>query len=138
MLDTSQASNFKNPSPNAPSQSTQLSWKGKQDAQSKMELALRAGLAMMKRKVISCPKDLVGIIVINTVSAMGLREASGSLTPSDEQAEQDGDIPQSKVIRKLRRITAQGIKDLTDMLMGGSSSRTSSAMTADSSFERRD
>lgn len=68
MLDITQASNFKMSSPNAPSQSTQLGWKGSADAQSKMELALRAALAMMKRKVISCPKDLVGIIVTNTVS----------------------------------------------------------------------
>lgn len=72
MLDTSQSDSLKAPS-GGMSQTAQLGWKGREnvkakDAQSKMELALRAALAMMKRKVISNPKDLFGIVVFNTVS----------------------------------------------------------------------
>lgn len=83
MLDTSQRGSLKSP-PGALSQTAQLGWKGREgaigkDAQSKMELALRAALAMMKRKVISNPKDLVGIVVFNTVSWRCCRRSEGEL-----------------------------------------------------------
>lgn len=35
---------------------------------SKMEICLRAAYAMSKRKIISSPKDLFGILIFNTVS----------------------------------------------------------------------
>jgi hypothetical protein len=81
MLDTSQRDSLKS-APGALSQSTQLGWKGRddgppKDAQSKLELALRAALAMMKRKVISNPKDLFGIIIFNTVSLQCCKSSGG-------------------------------------------------------------
>lgn len=43
-----------------------VGWKGG-PAKSKMELCLRSAYAMMKRKVISAPKDSVGVLIFNTV-----------------------------------------------------------------------
>lgn len=37
-------------------------------AKSKMEVALRSVYAMMKRKVISAPKDVMGVLIFGTVS----------------------------------------------------------------------
>lgn len=73
MLDTEQGAGLV-ARPGQASQSSLLNYKGRDgstggNASSKLELTLRAALAMMKRKVISCPKDLVGIIVFNTVSS---------------------------------------------------------------------
>jgi len=45
-----------------------LGWNGKTAPKCKMEVVLMAAYAMMKRKVISSPKDQVGILVWNTVS----------------------------------------------------------------------
>lgn len=45
-----------------------LGWKGKNPPKSKLEVVLLSAYAMMKRKVISSPKDQVGIVIWNTVS----------------------------------------------------------------------
>lgn len=39
----------------------------KSTAKSKMEVTLRTAYAMLKRKVISAPKDMIGILIFNTV-----------------------------------------------------------------------
>lgn len=44
-----------------------LGWKGKSPPKSKLEVVLLSVYAMMKRKVISSPKDQVGVVVWNTV-----------------------------------------------------------------------
>ncbi|ORY89587.1 SPOC like C-terminal domain-containing protein [Leucosporidium creatinivorum] len=98
MLDISQRDSLKS-APGAPSQSSQLGWKGK-DAQSKMELALRAALAVMKRKVISNPKDLVGIIIFNTKES--------------EKGSSQG--KHCQIVLDLQKITATSIRDLKTKL----------------------
>ncbi|KAK4703670.1 ATP-dependent DNA helicase 2 subunit 1, partial [Phenoliferia sp. Uapishka_3] len=50
-------------------------WKG-QAARSKMEIVLRAAYAMMKRKVISAPKDSVGILIYNTAASQSIGESN--------------------------------------------------------------
>jgi ATP-dependent DNA helicase 2 subunit 1 len=60
-------------SPDAPestvpdtTQRTKLNWIGR-PAKSKLELTLRCALALMRRKIISAPKDKVAIVLYNTV-----------------------------------------------------------------------
>ena len=47
-------------------QTKEIVWKGA-PAKSKLEECLRCVYAMMKRKVISSPKDLLGVLIWNTV-----------------------------------------------------------------------
>lgn len=47
-------------------QTNAITWQGR-PARSKMEECLRCVYAMMRRKVISSPKDLIGVLVWNTV-----------------------------------------------------------------------
>ena len=49
-------------------QRTKLNWIGR-PAKSKMELTLRCALALMRRKIISAPRDKVAVVVYNFVSA---------------------------------------------------------------------
>ncbi|GAA5939116.1 hypothetical protein JCM1841_003359 [Sporobolomyces salmonicolor] len=77
-----------------------LGWKG-QDPKSKMELVLRTAYAMMKRKVISSPKDLVGILIWNTETAQGPADAT---------------FQHSHVLLDLKQVDAEGIRKLKDLL----------------------
>ncbi|GAA5955966.1 hypothetical protein JCM21900_002633 [Sporobolomyces salmonicolor] len=77
-----------------------LGWKG-QDPKSKMELVLRTAYAMMKRKVISSPKDLVGILIWNTETAQGPTDAI---------------FQHSHVLLDLKQVDAEGIRKLKDLL----------------------
>ncbi|GAA5914205.1 uncharacterized protein JCM6883_000775 [Sporobolomyces salmoneus] len=52
-----------------------LGWKGKTPPKSKLEVVLLAAFAMMKRKVISSPKDQVGIVIWNTDKTKNSPEA---------------------------------------------------------------
>jgi len=54
-----------------------LGWNGKTAPKCKLEVVLMAAYAMMKRKVISSPKDQVGILVWNTVSHSSISLAIG-------------------------------------------------------------
>ncbi|GAA5875181.1 hypothetical protein JCM1840_007274 [Sporobolomyces johnsonii] len=78
-----------------------LGWKGK-DPKSKMELVLRTAYAMMKRKVISSPKDLVGILVWNTETSQG---------PTDAM------FQHSHVLLNLKQVNAEEIRKLKDLLL---------------------
>ncbi|KAK4054319.1 ATP-dependent DNA helicase II subunit 1 [Microbotryomycetes sp. JL221] len=81
------------------SESTMLGWKSKRPAQTKMELCLRCALAMMRRKVISSPKDKIGVMVFNTATSSN-RTGSGNY----------------QLVQPLELVTAKAIKDLKELL----------------------
>lgn len=123
-------------------QSTQGS-KGKHP-RSKLEVCLRCAYAMMKRKVISAPKDSVGIVVFNTVSLrvlvglvgrgrkLGCVDAAlvagwsklgarADLLPSlqaESQAVEDTQLKNCQLVQDLLIPTAKSIKALRDLLEG--------------------
>ncbi|CEQ43197.1 SPOSA6832_05100, partial [Sporobolomyces salmonicolor] len=98
-----------------------LGWKG-QDPKSKMELVLRTAYAMMKRKVISSPKDLVGILIWNTVRSDSLSFLPTSdltilLNPQETaQGPADATFQHSHVLLDLKQVDAEGIRKLKDLL----------------------
>ncbi|GAA5919379.1 hypothetical protein JCM6882_004543 [Rhodosporidiobolus microsporus] len=84
----------------APTQADGVAWKGK-PPRSKMEECLRAAYATMKRKVISSPKDLVGIVVWNT------KETKGAGSNSCEHCH---------VLLDLQQVDAQNIRKMKELL----------------------
>ncbi|GAA5867392.1 hypothetical protein JCM8547_003331 [Rhodosporidiobolus lusitaniae] len=89
------------PTPSATTRPTSsaVSWKGK-PARSKMEQCLRAVYATMKRKVISSPKDLVGIIIYNT----------------ETQKSGDAALESSHFLLDLAQVDAQNIRKMKELL----------------------
>ncbi|GAA5988311.1 hypothetical protein JCM10908_002158 [Rhodotorula pacifica] len=81
----------------APTQTSAITWKGA-PARSKLEECLRCVYAMMKRKVISSPKDLLGVLIWNT-------EATVKST-SDH----------CHLLFELKQIDANMIKDMRNLL----------------------
>ncbi|BGP41099.1 ATP-dependent DNA helicase II subunit 1 [Rhodotorula kratochvilovae] len=104
MLDAPAPADPTQPTPTASArppttQSSAVGWKGP-PAKSKMEECLRCAYAMMKRKVVSSPKDFVSILVWNT-------ESKGTTDTS-----QDG----CHVLLDVQPITAQNIRALKEIL----------------------
>ncbi|GAA6040072.1 hypothetical protein JCM8097_004767 [Rhodosporidiobolus ruineniae] len=91
------------PTPTAtqrPSQSAAVAWKGK-PARSKMEVCLRAAYSIMKRKVVSSPKDLVGILIWNT------NESKGG---------ESFDVDYAHLLLDLKQVDAQSIRMMKELL----------------------
>jgi len=103
----------------------QLGWKGG-PATSKMELSLRCAWAVMRKKVISAPKDLIGVLIFNTVS--GTRVGwmvgrfvlswSGSRWQEESTKSGHGTIRNSQLAFDLTQVNAKMILDLHDLLKG--------------------
>lgn len=68
-----------------PAATQAIVWQGP-PAKSKLEECLRCIYAMMKRKVISSPKDLIGILVWNTVGLVWFTICSCSLSARTDHA----------------------------------------------------
>ncbi|GAA5824381.1 hypothetical protein JCM11251_000398 [Rhodosporidiobolus azoricus] len=77
-----------------------VAWNGK-PARSKMEECLRAAYATMKRKVISAPKDLVGIVVWNTQETKGVPDVT---------------TEHCHVLLDLQQVDAQNIRKIKELL----------------------
>lgn len=107
----------------------QLGWKGA-PARSKLELSLRCAWAMMRRKVISAPKDSIGVVIFNTVSCFNphgpgkrqVTELCSVSLPSQEEStvsrlgHSGAHHTQQPV--PLAQINAKMIKDLQKILRG--------------------
>ncbi|GJN91425.1 hypothetical protein Rhopal_004446-T1 [Rhodotorula paludigena] len=89
------------PPPTQATHGSSVGWKGK-PAKSKMEECLRCAYAMMKRKVISSPKDYVGILIWNTAKEAKLTT--------------DSLYPDCYVVQEVQPITAENIRKLKDLL----------------------
>lgn len=114
-------------------------------ARSKLEVCLRCAYAMMKRKVISAPRDSIGIVVFNTVSLCSLWEYSGKTMGSgvrgegarwdgleqlgrelttafsvqaETQVVEDTTIKNCLLVKDLQVATAESIKAMRDLLAG--------------------
>ncbi|GAA6005858.1 hypothetical protein JCM10207_007252 [Rhodosporidiobolus poonsookiae] len=83
-----------------PSQAASVMYKGK-PATSKMEECLRCAYSMMKRKVISSPKDLVGIMVWNT---------------ADARASSKSAFDNCHLLLGLEQVDAQNIRKMKEVL----------------------
>ncbi|KAK4054102.1 ATP-dependent DNA helicase II subunit 1 [Microbotryomycetes sp. JL201] len=87
------------------SQSTLLGWKGKEPAKSKMELCLRCALAMMRRKVISSPKDKIGILIYNTATT------SSDVGGKNYHVLHPLELPTARAILSLRQLLEEASRD---------------------------
>lgn len=109
----------------------QLGWKGGR-ARSKMELVLRCAWAFMRKKVIAAPKDLIGVLIFNTVSirllsldGYGQNQSRRSRLMRLAVALQEestksghGTIRNSQLAFDLTQVNAKMIQDLHDLLRG--------------------
>ncbi|GAA5993494.1 hypothetical protein JCM11641_000840 [Rhodosporidiobolus odoratus] len=80
-----------------------VGWKG-QPAKSKMEECLRAVYATMKRRVVSSPKDLVGVLIWNTEDGRGTAGLG------------DGNLIHQYLLHDLAQVDAHSIRKMKELL----------------------
>jgi ATP-dependent DNA helicase 2 subunit 1 len=103
-------------------QTKEIAWKGA-PAKSKLEECLRCVYAMMKRKVISSPKDLLGVLIWNTVrflfSLLVLCHALPQCVDAihcSQEATVKSTSDHCHLLVELKQIDAQMIKDMRTLL----------------------